>query len=50
MLMTYVARIKGEFVGAEPEIFHKIAFVFLILVFLKFGYTFYKQRKNFINE
>ena len=50
MLMTYVARINGEFVGAEPEIFHKIAFIVLILVFLKFGYTFYKQRKNFINE
>ena len=47
MLMTYVARINGEFVGAEPEIFHKIAFIFLILVFLKFGYPFYKQRKNF---
>ena len=47
MLMTYVARIKGDFEGAEPEIFHKIAFVFLILVFLKFGYTFYIQRKNF---
>ena len=50
MLMTYVARINGEFVGAEPEIFHKIAFIFLILVFLKFGYTFYKQRNNFKNE
>ena len=50
MLMTYVARIKGDFEGAEPEIFHKIAFVFLILVFLKFGYTFYIQRKNFKYE
>ena len=50
MLMTYVARIKGDFEGAEPEIFHKIAFVFLILVFLKFGYTFYIQRKNFKHE
>lgn len=50
MLMTYVARIKGDFEGAEPEIFHKIAFVFLILVFLKFGYTFYTQRKNFKHE
>jgi len=48
--MTYVARIKGDFEGAEPEIFHKIAFVFLILVFLKFGYTFYIQRKNFKHE
>ena len=47
MLMTYVARIKGDFEGAEPEIFHKIAFFFLILVFLKFGYTFYIQRKKF---
>ena len=50
MLMTYVARIKGDFEGAEPEIFHKIAFVFLILVFLKFGYIFYTQRKNFKHE
>ena len=50
MLMTYVARIKGDFEGAEPKIFHKIAFVFLILVFLKFGYTFYIQRKNFKHE
>ena len=50
MLMTYVARIKGDFEGAEPEIFHKIAFIFLILVFLKFGYTFYIQRKNFKHE
>ena len=50
MLMTYVARIQGDFEGAEPEIFHKIAFVFLILVFLKFGYIFYIQRKNFKHE
>jgi len=50
ILMTYVARIKGDFEGAEPEIFHKIAFVFLILVFLKFGYIFYIQRKNFKHE
>ena len=50
MLMTYVARIKGDFEGAEPEIFHKIAFVFLILVFLKFGYTFYIHKKNFKHE
>jgi len=50
MLMTYVARIKGDFEGAEPEIFHKIAFVFLILVFLKFGYIFYIHRKNFKHE
>ena len=50
MLMTYVARIKGDFEGAEPEIFHKIAFVFLILVFLKFGYTFYIHKKKFEHE
>ncbi len=50
MLITYVARIKGDFEGAEPEIFHKIAFVFLILVFLKFGYIFYIHRKNFKHE
>ena len=48
--MNYVARIKGDFVGAEPEIFHKIAFIVLILAFFKFGYTFYKQRKKFKNE
>ena len=50
MLMTYVARIKGDFGNAEPEIFHKIAFVFLILVFLKFGIYILHTKKNFKYE
>lgn len=32
-LVTYLARIRGDFEGASPEIFHKIAFLLLILVF-----------------
>ncbi len=46
-LMTYLARIRGDFEGASPEIFHKIAFLLLILVFFKFGFDFYKNRKKF---
>jgi len=34
MLLTYVARLKGDFEGANPEIFHKVAFLVLILTFL----------------
>ncbi len=31
----------------DPEMFHKIAFSLLILVFFKFGFDFYKNRKKF---
>lgn len=47
MLMTYVARLKGDFEGADPEIFHKVAFFVLIIAFLRFGLSFYKHREKF---
>jgi len=47
MLMTYVARLKGDFEGADPEIFHKVAFFVLILAFFSFGFSFYKHREKF---
>jgi hypothetical protein len=47
MLMTYVARLKGDFEGADPELFHKVAFFVLIIVFLRFGFSFYKHREKF---
>ncbi len=47
MLLTYVARLKGDFEGANPEIFHKVAFVVLILTFLIFGFSFYKHKEKF---
>ena len=47
MLMTYVARLKGDFEGADPELFHKVAFFVLIIAFLRFGLSFYKHREKF---
>ena len=37
MLMTYISRIRGQFVGANPEIFHFIAMGGLILCLVFFG-------------
>ena len=37
MLMTYISRIRGQFVGANPEIFHFIAMGVLILCLVFFG-------------
>ena len=47
MLMTYVARLKGDFEGADPEIFHKVAFFVLIIAFLRFGFSLYKHKEKF---
>ncbi|MFL2612800.1 MAG: hypothetical protein ACJ0O5_05160 [Flavobacteriaceae bacterium] len=49
MLLTYVSRIKGDFIGADPELFHKIAFVVLIFCFLFYGIKLYQHRKNLLN-
>jgi hypothetical protein len=46
-LVTYLARIRGDFEGADPEKFHVIAFIILIIVFLKFGFDFFKNRNKF---
>ena len=37
MLMTYISRIRGQFVGANPEMFHFIAMGVLILCLVFFG-------------
>ena len=37
MLMTYVSRVRGQFIGAEPEIFHFIALGILVFILLIFG-------------
>tara|TARA_B100001778_G_C18537755_1_gene606756 strand:+ start:295 stop:870 length:576 start_codon:yes stop_codon:yes gene_type:complete len=46
MLMTYVARIKGEFIGAEPEFFHYVALIILLIAFLFFGYVIYSHLRK----
>jgi hypothetical protein len=42
MAMTYIARMKGEFEGASPEIFHKLG---LGLVLASMVYFMYKKFK-----
>ncbi|MDC1012289.1 hypothetical protein OAQ04_03535 [Flavobacteriaceae bacterium] len=37
MIMTYVSRVQGAFVGASPEVFHFVALVLLFLFLLVFG-------------
>ena len=50
MIMTYLARIKGEFKGAEPEIFHYLAMTFLIITLIIFSYKIYsKKNKSSLN-
>ena len=50
MIMTYLARIKGEFKGAEPEIFHYLAITFLIITLIIFSYKIYsKKNKSSLN-
>lgn len=46
MLMTYVARIKGEFIGAEPELFHYVALILLLIAFLFFGYLIFSHLRK----
>jgi len=45
MAMTYVSRIKGDFVGAEPELFHFLGLGSLLFIFIYFGFLFYKKFK-----
>jgi hypothetical protein len=45
MAMTYLARIKGEFVGANPEAFHFIGFSIIIILFIVFGYQIFSFMK-----
>ena len=40
--VTYLARIKGEFVGAPTELFHYFGFSIVILIFILFGYKIFK--------
>ena len=40
--VTYLARIKGEFVGAPTELFHYFGFTIVILIFILFGYKIFK--------
>jgi len=37
MIMTYVSRVQGAFVGASPEVFHFVALALLFLFLLVFG-------------
>ena len=37
MIMTYISRTRGQFVGAEPEVFHYIALGVLLVSLLFFG-------------
>ena len=43
--MTYVARIKGDFVGAEPEFFHFLGLGSLIFTFIFFGFHIFNKNK-----
>jgi hypothetical protein len=42
MAVTYLARIKGEFIGAPTELFHYFGFSIVILIFILFGYKIFK--------
>ena len=46
MVITYIARIKGEFKGAEPEIFHYLAITFLIITLIVFSYKIYSKSNS----
>lgn len=46
MLMTYIARIRGEFIGAEPELFHYVALILLLIAFLFFGYLIFSHLRK----
>jgi len=43
MAVTYLARIKGEFVGAPTELFHYFGFTIVILIFILFGYKMFRK-------
>ena len=44
MIMTYIARIRGKFKGAEPEMFHYLAITFLIITLIVFSYKIYTKK------
>ena len=44
MIMTYIARIRGNFKGAEPEMFHYLAITFLIITLIVFSYKIYTKK------
>ena len=46
MILTYVARIKGDFDGAEPFWFHYFSLVVLMLCCIVFGRILYKSKKG----
>ena len=37
MIMTYISRVRDQFIGAEPEAFHYISLIVLVFVLLIFG-------------
>ena len=43
MAVTYLARIKGEFVGAPTELFHYFGFSIVILIYILFGYKMFRK-------
>jgi len=46
MIVTYVARVKGDFEGAEPFWFHYLALSTLVFCCLLFGWKIWKATKN----
>ena len=46
MILTYVARVKGDFEGAEPFWFHYFSLVVLILCSIAFGVVLYKSKRE----
>ena len=44
MAMTFLARIRGEFVGADPEVFHFIGFGIVLVSFGMAGIRLYRIR------
>jgi len=46
MIMTYIARVKGDFEGAEPFWFHYLALSVLIFCSIMFGIGLYKKRQK----
>lgn len=46
MIITYVARAKGDFEGAQPFWFHYLALITLVFCCLLFGWKIWKATKN----
>ncbi len=46
MIMTYISRVQGKFIGANPEIFHYIALSTLILCLLFFGMQLIRSKNS----